>query len=192
MLDQDLYRHTSALEYQRSVHHLGVPGNYVFLSHDPEPPPPAHCSLDANMTRPGMPEVPSGKMEVTPSTLHCYLQSGPRPVRAPLSDGEASGDGVVPGDRLEDAAVLHAWRVEVVVKPGAPRPYAQAGDRRTLVEATGYRPSLRRRCPRVEALVLSDPLVSLRSELGKRAKGQQSSTQIVPPARGAEKTARRC
>ena len=85
-MDQDLYRHTSALEYQRPVHHLGVPGNYVFLSHDPEPPPSAHCSLDANMTRPGMPEVPSGKMEVTPSTLHCYLQSGPHPVRAPLSD----------------------------------------------------------------------------------------------------------
>jgi hypothetical protein len=28
--------------------------------------------------------------------------------------------------------------------------------------------------------------------LGRRAKGQQSSTQSVSPARGAEKTARRC
>src|SRR5215208_2877170 len=42
----------------------------IFLSHDPETPTSAHCSLDANMTRPGLPELSSRKMEVTPSTFH--------------------------------------------------------------------------------------------------------------------------
>ncbi len=72
------------------------------------------------------------------------------------------------------------------ISRGAPRPYAQASDRRTLVEATGYRPSLRRPCPRVEALFFSIPLCPLRSELGKRAKGHGSSTGS-PPRKGTQK-----
>src|SRR5918995_1094633 len=70
VLDQDLHRHPSALEHQRPIHHLGVPGNYLFLSHDPEPPPSARWSLDTNFTRRAMPEAPSGKTEVTTSMLH--------------------------------------------------------------------------------------------------------------------------
>src|SRR5919112_5239677 len=57
VLDQDLYRHPSALEYQRPIHHLGVPGNHVFLSHDPQPPLSEPRLVDTNFARRVMSET---------------------------------------------------------------------------------------------------------------------------------------
>jgi hypothetical protein len=55
---------------------------------------------------------------------------------------------------------------------GAPRPYAQASNRRTLVEATGYRPSLRRRYPRAESSAPSDFVLIEISKSGEREGAQ--------------------
>src|SRR5215211_8365954 len=56
VLDQDLYRHPSTLEYQRPIHHLGIPGDHILFSHDPVPPP-ARWALDTNFTRRVMSET---------------------------------------------------------------------------------------------------------------------------------------
>ena len=59
----------------------------------------------------------------------------------------------------------------------------------TLVEATGYRPSLLRCCPRVEALFFPIPLCPLRSEPDEHAKGYGAYHRQLPRARDAPERA---